>query len=220
MNACEEVTSVKIPAVCPLIGSLMLTASAAAQPVSNTTFVAFDVETTGLDATNGRVVEIAAVRFNGGGIEKKMTWLINPGIRIPWQVQRIHGISKEMVAKAPVFPEVFDQFVEFAGDAVLIAHNAHFDRRFIAQEIKRNDLIPPANSILDSLPLSRKWFPNAESHSLSNLTAYLLIQSERHHRALPDAENLARVFLAGLDTMPKDASVEDLVKLAGKTLQF
>lgn len=188
--------------------------------LSNTTFVVFDTETTGYSRKNGRIIEIGAVKFRNGETLAAKSWLVNPRQRITFNAQRIHGISDEMLIGKPSFKEVFPKFCAFAKGSVLLAHNASFDVGFMKHEIERNDLSAPDNEVLDTLRLTRRWYPEFESHSLSNLVRRLNISNGTLHRALEDSDCTRKIFLQGLQTMPPDATLGDLKKLCGKVLTF
>jgi DNA polymerase-3 subunit alpha (Gram-positive type) len=194
-----------------LIISLLsfLASTTIGQSLTNTTFVAFDVETTGF-SRRARVIEIAAVKFRGNTEIAAKTWLINPGVSIPSSAQAIHGISDAMVADSPRFPEVFSSFAAFAGDSMLLAHNASYDTRLLNQEIARLALPAPDNMVADTLRLSRIWFPDIKSHSLKSVVDHLGIVQEQKHRALSDARDVMRLFLAGTATMKEGATLKDI----------
>ncbi|MDP6629502.1 MAG: 3'-5' exonuclease [Kiritimatiellia bacterium] len=197
-----------------------LPASAAPIPkaLRQTTFVAFDVETTGLSAAKDRVIEIGAVKVRAGRIIGRQVWLINPGRPIPYATTRVHGLTDEDVAEAPSFRDVYSEFVAFVKGAILVAHNAGFDVRFMAHEAQRNDLPFPPEPVLDNLRLARKWWPELESHSLKPVAEHLKIESGRYHRALDDSGALAKVFTIGLRQMPADTTVSNLLEAAGSPL--
>jgi DNA polymerase III epsilon subunit family exonuclease len=195
----------------------------ASKALTNVTFVAFDVETTGLSARSGRVVEIAAVKFRNGQILATRNWLVNPGVPIPANARRIHGITDAMVAGKPAFGEVFPEFAEFVGDSVLLAHNATFDVRFMAAELARHELAGPGNKVIDTLGLARAWFPDARRHTLKHLVAHLTLKQpatdgQGLHRAGTDAFYVQALFLAGLRKRPGLTTLADLVRAAGDTL--
>jgi len=196
--------------------------SAAAAPIPKelrkTTFVAFDVETTGLSATKHRVIEIGAVKVRAGRIIARQIWLINPGQPIPFMTTRVHGLTDKDVAEAPGFKNVYSEFMAFIKGTVLVAHNAGFDVRFMAHEAVRNALPLPPEPVLDNLRLVRKWFPDLENHGLQSVADHLAIKPGRYHRALDDSETLARVFTHGLRQMPASTTVSNLLEAAGSPL--
>jgi len=170
----------------------------AAAPVTNLTFVAFDIETTGLSSTKDRIVEIAAVKFRGTTVLGTFSTLVAPGIPIPAQSRSIHGITDDMVKNAPPPRKALSDFLEFVEDTVLLAHNAPFDLRFVKAETKRHGLPFGARTTIDTLPLARRWFPGSKRHNLSALAAHLELPAARAHRALADAQRVRLVFLAGI----------------------
>lgn len=168
--------------------------------VKETVFVAFDTETTGFSARKDRLVEIGAVKFRGNGeVLAATNWLINPQRPIPYYVTRnVHGISNEMVSDAALFEEVWPAFREFCDGTVLLAHNATFDVGFLKAELKRAEIPPPALPVGNTLPLFKKWFPRALSHSLEKLTTYLDVSGGTYHRAEADAFHIVNIFNIGM----------------------
>ncbi len=167
--------------------------------VTETVFVAFDTETTGFSPKKERLVEIGAVKFRGDGTVLASTnWLVNPERAIPYYATHVHGITTEMAAEAPAFKDVWPEFEAFCGDAVLLAHNATFDVGFLKAELNRAEIPPPALLVGDTLPLFRKWFPRAPSHSLEKLTAYLGVLGDTYHRAEADAFHIVNIFKIGM----------------------
>ena len=188
---------------------------AAQTPLTNVTFVAFDTETTGFSARSNRLVEIGAVKFQNGEVLSVRSWLINPGVPIPKQVQQVHGITDQMVADAPPFAKIYPEFLAFIGDAVLLAHNARFDVSFMKAEAQRCGRPAPTNIVLDTLRLSRAWFPNLKSYSLGDLTKTLEIQPGTFHRGLADAQYLKGVLEVGIARHPDVTTLERLTNLVG-----
>ncbi len=213
-----------------VLGMVALTSTAEMEATAKTpkdeallkdiTFVVFDTETTGWDKNSGRIIEIGAIKFKNSEVIAKKSWLINPGISITASSQRIHGIDDSAVKDSPSFKEVFPKFAAFTRGAVLLAHNASFDVRFMNAEIERNNLEAPANPTLDTLRLTRKWYPELKSHSLSSLVNELKISAGTLHRALADSACTKDIFLMGLKKMPENATYADLKKLAGKVRRF
>lgn len=184
------------------------------RPLTNTVFVAFDIETTGLNQKTARIVEIGAVRFANGWVLASTNWLVNPGIPIPRGAQNIHGISDRDVAASPVFPAVYPAFTNFLSGAVLLAHNARFDTGVIAAEARRNKLPLPEDAVLDTLALSRRWYPKVDSHTLESLAARLKIERGPAHRGGGDALTLMRVFEAACAALPPGTAVTNLTATA------
>ena len=114
-------------------------------------FVVFDIETTGLNSHTNKIIEIGAVKIKAGRIIDRYSQLINPGISIPYHITEITSITNEQVANQPKIDEVIGKFVDFIGDAVLVAHNAPFDMGFIKRDIKEYLNIDLENSVIDTL---------------------------------------------------------------------
>ncbi len=156
-------------------------------------YVVVDVETTGGRAAHHRITEIGAVKVCRGQVLEKFSTLINPERRIPGNITRLTGISDQMVANSPKFADVAQEFRDFVGNAVFVAHNAQFDYGFIRQEYGRlgQDFRRPT---LCTVVAMRKFFPGLPSYKLSGLTEYFRIPLPSHHRALCDAEATAELL--------------------------
>ena len=178
--------------------------------LSETDFVVFDVETTGAKVPPCRVTEIGAFRISQGRIVDEFQTLINPLMPIPAFIAELTGISDEMVKNAPQFHEVADEFLEFIGDAVLVAHNAPFDIRFINYEIgKIFDGYRLGNPHLCTVQLSRKLLPNIENHRLHTVADFYSITIENRHRAGDDALATAKIFVEFLNLFAEEG-ISDL----------
>ncbi|MDA1099566.1 MAG: DNA polymerase III subunit epsilon [Proteobacteria bacterium] len=161
--------------------------------------VVFDTETTGLDPAAGhRVVEIGCVELlNHMPTGETRQWYLNPQRDMPEEAFRVHGLSEEFLADKPIFAVVADDFLEFVGGAVLIAHNASFDMRFINAELAALDRPNlPQDRMLDTIAIARRKIPGAQ-YSLDALCRRFDIDlsAREKHGALLDAELLAEVYL-------------------------
>jgi DNA polymerase III epsilon subunit family exonuclease len=162
----------------------------------NTEFVVFDLETTGAKAPPCRVTEIGAYRVKGGAVVDEFQTLVNPETSIPPFISYLTGITDEMVGDAPVFADVADDFLEFVGDSVLVAHNSGFDMRFINHEIGRNfGKYRLANPCLCTVQLSRRLLPDILNHKLKTVAEHYQIDLVNHHRAAADALATAHIFI-------------------------
>lgn len=188
--------------------------------VSNVTFVVFDTETTGFSPTTDRIVEVAAVRFRNGKVLDEKSWLINPQRRIPEWAYRVHGISDQMVRDQPTFGQFYPEFQKFIGDSVLIAHHAQFDIAFLSEEATRAGYDLPANRVIDSLGLFRRWFPGSRSYSLEVLVQYTQVDADSFHRALTDSMHVFRIFGKGLADREPGVKLGDLYTASGGPLRF
>ncbi len=163
---------------------------------ADTEFVVFDLETTGAKTPPCRVTEIGAYRVKGGKITEEFQTLVNPETPIPPFISQLTGISDKMVRTAPKFREIASDFLDFIGDSVLVAHNAHFDMRFLNHEIgKVYENYRVGNPSLCTVRLSRRLVPNIENHRLNTLANYYSVALVNHHRASDDAHATAHIFV-------------------------
>jgi DNA polymerase III epsilon subunit family exonuclease len=162
-------------------------------------YVALDVETTGLDSWRDRVVEVSVLPFHfddeGALIEEEgFCSLVNPAMPIPESSIAIHGITDLEVSSAPFFPELIRPLDVLLSGRVMVAHNAPFDEGFIRAEYSRARALPPLGEIADSLILTRMAFPGLFSYSLGKAAFLLGIDSGSSHRALDDAHTCMLLF--------------------------
>ena len=106
----------------------------------NDTYVVFDLETTGFSSIKDKIIEIGAVKVENGVITDKFSTFVNPKVPIPFEITNLTGITDDMVMEAPDIETILPQFLEFVGDAVLVAHNASFDVSFIEQNCRYQDI--------------------------------------------------------------------------------
>jgi DNA polymerase III epsilon subunit family exonuclease len=177
-----------------------------AEPWETRTYVALDVETTGLNPTNERIVEIALVPFafdaEGALIEiQRFAALVNPGIPIPSQASRIHGIRAEDVANEPLFGEVAPAVLELCKSRVIVGHNVMFDIGFLERELGRAGYVLEAEECADSFGMAKIAFPAMQSYNLGKLAFALGLPSDAAHRALGDALTSMRLFAATARTL-------------------
>jgi DNA polymerase III epsilon subunit family exonuclease len=155
-------------------------------------FTVFDVETTGMSARNNRIVEIAAIHIEKNGTMSRYASLVNPGCMIPERATHIHHITNEMVAGAPKFRQVGFEFIEFAADSTLVAHNARFDLAFLQESLVRCGLPQWRGKTMDSIRLFKQAYDGLPSYSLQNLRRAFNLQDLRPglqaHRAAADVE--------------------------------
>ena len=156
-------------------------------------FTVFDLETTGFGKTAG-VTEIGAVKVEHGEFIGRFSSLVNPGCPIAYDVQRLNGITDEMVADAPRFCDLLPEFLTFVGQDPLIAHNASFDCAFLYREAERLGISIP-NPVVDTVKLARKVWPKLPTYKLTWLTDYHGIAQEDAHRAWCDAKATAKLYL-------------------------
>ncbi|MDF2946015.1 MAG: polC [Bacillales bacterium] len=159
------------------------------------TYVVFDIETTGLSAVYNTIIELAAVKIKNGEIIDKYESFSNPHHPLSSTTIELTGITDEMVENAPEVSEVLSEFKEWAGNAILVAHNASFDTGFLRVGYKKYDLGEFNSSCIDTLELSRALFPEFKNHRLNTLCKKFEINLTQHHRAIFDAEATAYLFL-------------------------
>ncbi|HEY0428080.1 MAG TPA: exonuclease domain-containing protein [Pyrinomonadaceae bacterium] len=170
--------------------------------LAETDFVVFDLETTGAKTPPCRITEIGAYRIKNGVIAGEFHTLVNPETPIPPFITQLTGISDRMVRHEPKFAEIACDFLDFIGDSVLVAHNAHFDVRFLNHEIGRiyTDY-RVANPHLCTVQLARKLLPHIANHRLHTVAEYYSIFIKNRHRASDDAFATAKIFVNFLDEL-------------------
>ncbi|HEX5342994.1 MAG TPA: 3'-5' exonuclease [Duganella sp.] len=193
--------------------------------------VMLDFETTGLSPAMGdRITEVAALRIVGGEIVERYVSLVNCGVRIPSFITGLTGITQAMVDSAPPVDEVVPQLLDFIGSDALSAHNASFDEKFLRAEAEQLELAPRHQSLVCSLKLSRRVFPELSSYKLGDLSRSLGIRfGGNAHRAEADAEVAAQVLIHigrhlrshhGIDQVDTDLLVAVNKLAAAKVPQF
>ena len=166
-------------------------------PLEGTEFVVYDTETTGFNAANGdQMIEIGAVKIKDGVITDRFDKFINPGRHIPDKITELTFITDEMVKDADDEGTVTKEFLDWAGNAPMVAHNAKFDISFIEMAMKKYNLGEFKNTVIDTLELSRALDQGFARHNLSALVKRYNVpwEEDAHHRADYDAEGTARVF--------------------------
>jgi DNA polymerase-3 subunit epsilon len=165
-------------------------------PLLDVEFVVLDLETTGGSPANDRITEVGAVKIRGGEVLGTLHTLVNPEVSIPPLISALTGITDGMVADAEPIEVVLPCLLEFLGGAVLVAHNASFDRRFVQANLERHGYQRLANRVVCTARLARKLLPRDEVPNvrLATLAAYLGATVAPCHRALTDARATVDVF--------------------------
>ena len=161
--------------------------------------IVFDTETTGFEPGEGhRIVEIGCVElmdhFPTG---RTLQFYLNPERDIPFESQRVHGLSAEFLADKALFAQVVDEFMEFLGDAPLVIHNASFDIKFINAELSRIGRRPiPLARAIDTIEIAKRKLPGAR-YSLDELCKRFGVDLSARtlHGALLDAQLTAEIYL-------------------------
>jgi DNA polymerase-3 subunit epsilon len=157
-------------------------------------FAVVDVETTG-SRREDRVMEIACVHVAGGSIRGRYSTLVDPGCWIPERISRLTGIDLTMVRAAPRFEDVADVVRRALNDRVFVAHNARFDWRFVAEEMRRARSQVPRGAQLCTVRFAKRVLPGLRRWGLDSLIAYYGLECRARHRAWGDALVTAEVLL-------------------------
>ncbi len=158
------------------------------------TYIALDLETTGLSPSMDRILEIGAVKVVNGQILETYETLVNPERKIEKRIEELTGITDEMASEGIDTRKAVTELVEFCGDLPLLGHNILFDYSFVKQNAMNLNLTFDKEGI-DTLKIARTLFPGMEHRSLQALCSYYHIQPEKTHRAAHDA--LAAMELYG-----------------------
>lgn len=176
-------------------------------------FVAFDLETTGLSRYTDRITEIGAVLVENGEIVSEFNTFADPERKLDPENIKLTGITDEMLEGAPSQEEAIRAFLEFAGQRPLVAHNATFDMGFLREGCARYG-IPFDSPSIDTLVLSQKLIPHLSKHKLDVLAKHLRLPEFNHHRASDDAATAARI-LPHLLKMLSDQGVNNISEING-----
>ena len=174
----------------------------------DSSYVIFDLETTGFSPELNNIIEIGAVKVKDGKIIDRFSAFANPKEPIPFRIEQLTGINDGMVINAPGIETVLPEFLDFSKDCVMVAHNADFDTSFI---IKKAHLLglKPEFTIVDTVSMARILLPQLNRFKLDTVAKALNISLENHHRAVDDAECTAYIFLKFAE-MLKTMDVYDL----------
>jgi DNA polymerase-3 subunit epsilon len=181
-------------------------------------FVVLDVETTGLQPSRQRIIEIAIARFSGGAMTNRWESLCSPGRRVPSYITKLTGIDDDLLEEAPTFEAIADAAVELLTDAIVVGHNVQFDLGFLNAELERVGRSPVVNDRVDTLALSTRLLPGLRKPTLNALAERLGVpgQPRSRHRAGPDAAltGLVAVALVGHARDAGFHSLDDLKSIA------
>jgi DNA polymerase III epsilon subunit family exonuclease len=189
----------------------------AALLLEEATYVVVDLETTGLRPGQSGICEIGAVRLRGFEVEAEFQTLVDPGLPIAAGASALTGLRNEQLRGAPGPAEAVQRFLDFAGDGVLVAHNARFDLAFLDRETERLTGSRIGSAVVDTVRLARTLLAGrVAGFGLAQLAWFVDTAERPCHRALPDARATAEVLLAliGLAQERGARTVADLSALA------
>ncbi|MBE3595433.1 MAG: PolC-type DNA polymerase III [Hydrogenibacillus sp.] len=188
-----------------------------ARRLADDVYVVFDVETTGLSPEYDTIIELGAVKIEGGAVTARFQSFAAPLRPLPPKITELTGITEAMLKDAPPLAEVLADFRAFAEGATLVAHNARFDLGFLRSGLARVGLPPLEGPAIDTLGLSRYLLPDLKNHRLDTLAQYYGVALEQHHRAADDAAATGEILLRmiaelvrrGIDTQGALMDVRD-----------
>jgi DNA polymerase-3 subunit epsilon len=186
-------------------------------PLEAAAFVVFDLETTGLSAASSRIVEIGAQRVEVLRLGATFETLVNPGQPLPPAIAALTGIDRDEVRRAPAADLAVRRFLAFAGDDVLVAHNARFDMAFLDRAVERLTGRRVAAQVVDTVWLARRLLGSRTTRfGLGPLAHFFGTSATPCHRALADASATAEILVAliGLAQERGAETVADLVELS------
>lgn len=193
------------PDLAPLLAGTQRSLEQIGEPLSATTFVVVDLETTGGSPQTSAITEIGAVKTCGGEVLGEFQTLVDPGMPIPPMIVALTGITDVMVTAAPRIEQVLPAFLEFLGDAVLVAHNAPFDVGFLKAACREHDYSWPRVEIVDTVTLARRATTKEEAPNkkLATLARVFGTQVTPNHRALEDARATSEVLHGMLERLAR-----------------
>ena len=157
-------------------------------------YVAIDIETTGLDPNYDEIIEIAALKIQNGSETDRFHSLVNPKCEIDEFIESLTGITNAMLEAAPDLEIVLPQFLEFVGDNVVVGHNVNFDVNFIYDCAENLKLKLFTNNFVDTMRISRKLYADLKHHTLADLIVTLGVGETVEHRALADCIQTKECF--------------------------
>ena len=168
----------------------------------NSTYVVFDLETTGFSVTYDRIIQISARKVLHGQVIETFDYFINPEMPIPAKITELTTITDDMVANAPLIEEILPKFLEFIDGAILVAQNASFDVGHIYANMERLNIKHKEFPVIDTMQLARNFYhEELKFFNLKSLARYFKIQQEHHHLADDDTRVTTEIFLQMLQTL-------------------
>lgn len=185
-------------------------------------YVVFDIETTGLNKEKGKITEIGAVKIKDRQIIDRYSTFIDPEEKLSEEIINLTHITDDMLAGQRKIGEVLPEFLNFVGDAVLVAHNASFDTGFVRIKADELGITNRHNTILDTLELSRTLLKDLKKHKLDIVAKRLGVSLEGHHRAVNDAEATAEIFLKLVDMLEENGvnNLDEINIYSSRTVNY
>lgn len=175
-------------------------------------YVALDLETTGLNPSTDRIIEIGAAKVIDGVIVSTFTTLVNPQVPVSSKVNKLTGINSQMLENQPLIGDVIADVIEYTEDIPILGHNVIFDFSFLKKAAVNNKLNFERDGI-DTLKMARRILPNLEHKGLEYLCNYFSIYPENNHRALDDALSALKLYEKLYELNPEDKGFFEAVKL-------
>lgn len=190
------------------------------KPLSDCTFIAFDLETSGVYPIGSDIVEFGAIKWKNGKEIGRLSFLFKPRELMNDFNMSIHGITNEMVAESPDIKTKIREIHEFFKDAVSIAHHAPFDLGFLSVEFERAHLSLPTEPVLCTSLLAQRWITGTENVRLQTLVKHFKIEGGAAHRAFDDAKACLFVFFEILKKMGPEYTLQKALDSMGKPLHW
>ena len=160
----------------------------------NKNYVVFDLETTGLDPTSQRIIEVSAIKITGGNMTECFNTLVNPEKKIPTEVVELTNITDEMVKDSPKDYEIIGDYLKFCEGCVLVAYNAPFDMSFL-NIIAEKCNYKITNEVLDAYEMAKKKVKGVKNYKLKTVSEFMKVNLVGAHRAINDTLATAKVFV-------------------------
>lgn len=167
-------------------------------------YIALDFETTGLDKTFDRIIEIAAIKYVNRQEVGKFVTLVNPQRPIPSEAQAVNHITNQMVFRAPIEKDIIPQLISFLGSSLIVGHNVNFDLGFLEIAAQRCGMNVKYNYI-DTISVSRKLFPGLSNYKLGTIANCMNFDTSKLHRAESDVRVCAEIITVALDSIEAHA---------------
>lgn len=176
------------------------------------TFVALDIETTGLNPAEDKIIEIGMAKVENGIITDGYQTLVDPAAELPYRITELTGITQSMLEGKPLISDIICDIMEFIGDLPLLGHNIIFDYSFLKKAAVNNGLKFEKSGI-DTLKLARRLLPEVKTKKLSFLCEHFAIEPGNSHRAYDDAVSAIRLYEKLYEIKPEDEGFNELITL-------